>query len=97
MRGRIFTYTEYIGRNNRRLVQDPSYALITVIHELYHVRHTAHSREFWQLYEDVGISEGILLERVPEENKSLNELKTEDIPIDGNRKSITLQVKCRLR
>lgn len=65
---------------NRRLVQDPSYALITVIHELCHVRHPTHSREFWKLYEDVCISEGILLDRVLGNHKSLRELKIEDIP-----------------
>jgi len=65
---------------NRRLVQDPSYAMITVIHEICHVRHPTHSREFWKLYEDICISEGILLERVLGEHKSLRELKIEDIP-----------------
>ena len=65
---------------NRRLIRDPAQAMITVIHELCHVRYPDHSREFWQLYEDVCISEGILLERVLGERKSLRELKKGMIP-----------------
>ena len=65
---------------NRRLIRDPEYALITVIHELCHIRYPNHSREFWQLYEDICISEGVLLERVLGERKSLRELKIEKIP-----------------
>ena len=65
---------------NRRLIRDPEYAIITVIHELCHIRYPNHSREFWQLYEDICISEGVLLERVLGERKSLRELKIEKIP-----------------
>lgn len=65
---------------NRRLIRDPAQAMITVIHELCHVRCPDHSREFWQLYEDVCISEGLLLERVLGERKSLRELKKDMIP-----------------
>ena len=65
---------------NRRLIRDHAQAMITVIHELCHVRYPDHSREFWQLYEDVCISEGILLERVLGERKSLKELKKGMIP-----------------
>lgn len=65
---------------NRRLIRDPAQAMITVIHELCHVRHPNHNREFWQLYEDVCIGEGILLERVLGERKSLKELKKGMIP-----------------
>ncbi len=65
---------------NRRLIRDPAQAMITVIHELCHVRHPNHNREFWQLYEDICISEGVLLERVLGERKSLRELKIEKIP-----------------
>ena len=65
---------------NRRLIRDPEYAMITIIHELCHVRYPNHSREFWQLYEDVCISEGVLLERTLGDRKSLRELKIEKIP-----------------
>ena len=65
---------------NRRLIRDPEHALITVIHELCHVRCPNHSNEFWQLYEDICISEGILMERVLGDRKSLRELKTDKIP-----------------
>ena len=65
---------------NRRLIRDPEYAMITIIHELCHVRYPNHSREFWQLYEDVCISEGVLLERALGDRKSLRELKIEKIP-----------------
>ena len=56
---------------NRRLIRDPEYAIITVIHELCHIRYPNHSREFWQLYEDICISEGVLLERVLGESGAL--------------------------
>lgn len=65
---------------NRRLIRDPEYAMITIIHELCHVRYQNHSREFWQLYEDVCISEGVLLERALGDRKSLRELKIEKNP-----------------
>ena len=65
---------------NRRLIRDPEHALITVIHELCHVRYPNHSKEFWQLYEDICISEGILMERVLGDRKSLREIKTDKIP-----------------
>ena len=65
---------------NRRLIRDPECAMITIIHELCHVRYPNHSREFWQLYEDVCISEGVLLERALGDRKSLRELKIEKIP-----------------
>ena len=65
---------------NRRLIRDPKYAIITVIHELCHVRHPNHSREFWQLYEDICISEGVLLGRVLGERKSFREINTDNIP-----------------
>lgn len=65
---------------NRRLVRDPAYAIITVIHELSHISFPNHSRQFWQLYEDICINEGILLERVLGGRKSLREIKKEDIP-----------------
>lgn len=65
---------------NRRLIRDPEYAMITIIHELCHVRYPNHSREFWQLYEDVCISEGVLLERALGDRKSLRELKIDKIP-----------------
>ena len=41
--------------NNRRLIRDPEYAIITIILELFHVRYPNHSRAFWQLYEDICI------------------------------------------
>ena len=65
---------------NRRLFRDPEYAIITVIHELCHVRHPNHSREFWQLYEDICISEGVLLGRVLGDRKSFREINTDNIP-----------------
>lgn len=65
---------------NRRLIRDPEYAIITVIHELCHVRHPNHSREFWQLYEDICISEGVLLGRVLGDRKSFREINTDNIP-----------------
>ena len=65
---------------NRRLIRDPEYAIITVIHELCHVRYPNHSREFWQLYEDICISEGVFLDRVLGERRSLRELNTDKIP-----------------
>ena len=65
---------------NRRLIRDPEYALITIIHELCHVRYPNHSREFWQLYEGICISEGVLLERALGDRKSLRELKIDKIP-----------------
>ena len=65
---------------NRRLIKDPVYALITVIHELCHVKYSNHSREFWQLYEDICINEGLLLERVLGDRRSLREIKIQDIP-----------------
>lgn len=65
---------------NRRLIKDPAYALATVIHELCHVRHPNHSLEFWHLYEDVCINEGLLLERVLGNRRSFRELKQTDIP-----------------
>lgn len=43
------------------------------------MRYPNHSREFWQLYEDVCISEGVLLERALGDRKSLRELKIEKI------------------
>ena len=49
---------------NRRLIKDPVYALITVVHELCHVRYSNHSPEFWHLYEDLCVNEGLLLKRV---------------------------------
>ena len=65
---------------NRRLIKDPAYALITVIHELSHVRHPNHSQEFWRLYEDICISEGILLNRVLGDKKSFRDIRQTDIP-----------------
>ena len=65
---------------NRRLIKDPVYALITVIHELSHVKYSNHSPEFWRLYEDICINEGLLLKRVLGDRRSLREIKIEDIP-----------------
>ena len=65
---------------NRRLIKDPVYALITVIHELCHVKYSNHSQEFWRLYEDICINEGLLLNRVLGDRRSLREIKIEDIP-----------------
>ena len=66
---------------NRRLIKDPVYALITVIHELCHVKYSNHSQEFWQLYEDICINEGLLLKRVLlGDRRSLREIKIQDIP-----------------
>ena len=65
---------------NRRLIKDPSYALITVVHELCHVRYPNHSPEFWRFYEDICINEGLLLERVLGDKRSLREIKIQDIP-----------------
>ena len=65
---------------NRRLIKDPVYALITVIHELCHVKYSNHSREFWQFYEDICINEGLLLKRVLGDRRSLREIKIKDIP-----------------
>ena len=76
----IYNDTDGSIAYNRRLIRDPEYALITVIHELCHVRHPNHSREFWQLYEGICISEGVLLERALGDRKSLRELKIEKIP-----------------
>ena len=65
---------------NRRLIKDPVYALITVIHELCHVKYSNHSQEFWQFYEDICINEGLLLKRVLGDRRSLREIKIQDIP-----------------
>ena len=65
---------------NRRLIKDPAYALVTVLHELCHVRYPNHSPKFWHLYEDVCISEGLLLKRVLGDKRSFRELKNKDIP-----------------
>ena len=65
---------------NRRLIKDPVYALITVIHELSHVKYSNHSPEFWRLYEDICINEGLLLKRVLGDRRSLREIKIQDIP-----------------
>ena len=65
---------------NRRLIKDPVYALITVIHELCHVKYSNHNQEFWRLYEDVCINEGLLLKRVLGDRRSLREIKIQDIP-----------------
>ena len=65
---------------NRRLIKDPVYALITVIHELCHVRCPNHSPEFWHLYEDICINEGILLNRVLGKRRSFRSINQADIP-----------------
>ena len=54
--------------------------MTTIIHELCHLQHFNHGQNFWQLYEDICISEGILMERVLGDRKSLRELKTDKIP-----------------
>ena len=76
------TYNPKNGRisYNRRLIKDPEHTLITVIHEICHVRHPNHGPEFWHLYEDICIKEGLLLKRVLGNKQSLRELKMEDIP-----------------
>ena len=65
---------------NRRMIKDPVYALITVVHELCHVRHSNHGQEFWRFYEYICVNEGLLLKRVLGDKRSLREFKIVDIP-----------------
>lgn len=64
---------------NRRLIKDPGKAMTTIIHELCHLQHFNHGQNFWQLYEDICISEGILLRRVLGNKNSFDDIK-EQIP-----------------
>jgi hypothetical protein len=72
---------------NRRLIKDPGHVMTTIIHELCHIREYNHGRDFWQLYEDICLSEGILLRRVLGNKISFRDIKGQipyrwDIGID---------------
>lgn len=53
--------------------------MTTIIHELSHLQHFNHGQNFWQLYEDICISEGIPLRRVLGNKNSFDDIK-EQIP-----------------
>ena len=55
---------------NRRIIKDPVYALITVVHELCHVRHSNHGQEFCRFYEYICVNEGLLLKEFLETNEA---------------------------
>ena len=76
----IYNDTDGSIAYNRRLIRDPEYALITIIHELCHVRYPDHSRHFWQLYEDICINEGVLLQKVLGDRRCLSEIQIDMIP-----------------
>lgn len=65
---------------SRRLITSPFYTMIVVIHELCHGRYPGHSREFWQLYEDICFEETLLQKKVLGTKSSLRKFQIHEIP-----------------
>ena len=60
---------------NRNLIKAPAATMRVVIHELCHIKFSGHGKDFWQLYEDICISEGVLLNRILGDNESFDAIK----------------------